>query len=48
MMKKLDLSSNEKNSKLLPNSVGKSLCHRPSTAQQDLQYEKLCKFPHSD
>ena len=38
----------EINSKLLTNSVGKNLSHRPLTALQDLQYGKLCEFPHSD
>ena len=45
---KLDLSGNEINSKLLTNSLGKNLSHRPSTALQDLQYGKLCEFSHSD
>ena len=45
---KLDLSGNEINSKLLTNSLGKNLRHRPSTALQDLQYRKLCEFSHSD
>ena len=36
------------NSKLLTNSLGKNLSDWPSTAMQDLQYGKLCEFPHSD
>ena len=36
------------NSKLLTNSLGKNLSHRPSTAPQDLHYGKLCEFPHYD
>ena len=36
------------NYKLLTNSLQKNLSHRPSTALQDLQYGKLCEFPHSD
>ena len=36
------------NSKLLTNLLGKNLGHQPSTAPQDLQYAKLCEFPHSD
>ena len=36
------------NSKLLTNSLGKNLSHQPSTVLQDLQYGKLCEFPHSD
>ena len=36
------------NYKLFTNSLGKNLSHRPSTAPQDLQYGKLCEFPHSD
>ena len=34
------------NSKLLANSLGKNLSHRPSTVQQD--HGKLCEFSHSD
>ena len=36
------------NSKLLTNSLGTNLSHQPSTALQDLQYGKLCEFPHPD
>ena len=36
------------NSKLLTNLLGKDLSKRHSAASQDLQYEKLCEFPHSD
>ena len=50
-----DIRNNEKlevemkiNSKLLANSLGKNLSHRPSAMLQDLQYAKLCEFPHSD
>ena len=38
----------KKNYKLLTNSLEKNLSHRTSTALQDLQYQKLCEFPHSD
>ena len=36
------------NSKLLTNLLGKNLSHGASTSLQDLQYGKLCGFPHSD
>ena len=45
---KLDLAEMKINSKLLTNSLGKKLSHRPSAELQDLQYGKLCEFPHSD
>ena len=32
-------------SKLLTNSLGKNLSHRPSTVLQDLQYENFVNFP---
>ena len=42
---KLDLAEMKINSKLLTNSLGKNLSHRPSAELQDLQYGKLCEFP---
>ena len=38
----------EKNSKLLTNSLGKNLSHRPPTVLQDLKHGKLCEFSISD